>query len=284
MPISITPRSKRRINVGAVSIAIVTIPKNSAMFIPITPLNLPQDRDFEFTPESDTTFTRKGGVICGHIVDADFQAIQVINPTQSPLRISRRQRLRTVTDLQIDGAYAVEESISQATSLLLLEGEGLYALVLETERICIIPYGYRSRKIASSVTVYSDEELAFTTLEKLIEEFPNLQKDNGITVNIPPELYMPILLKEGQKKEKQSTKVYGLPLRDKAEVDKTFNKLYSQDKIARTKYPTLLAQPVFVAQRDIYLKGGKVERKLRVVIDIRGLNKIVQKDSYPLLL
>ena len=46
--------------------------------------------------------------------------------------------------------------------------------------------------------------------------------------------------------------------------------------------PTPFAYPVFVVWRTITKEDGSNTRKARVVVDIRGLNKITMPDSYPL--
>ncbi len=66
-------------------------------------------------------------------------------------------------------------------------------------------------------------------------------------------------------------------------VDGEFNKMHSQGKMSWTTQPTPFGYPVFVVWRTVY-RGDIKEplRKGRVVVDIRGLNKISQTDSYPM--
>lgn len=64
-------------------------------------------------------------------------------------------------------------------------------------------------------------------------------------------------------------------------VDKEFDKMQAQGKMSWTQQPTPFGYPVFVVWRDI-LKGKETTRKGRVVVDIRGLNKITQTDAYPM--
>lgn len=66
-------------------------------------------------------------------------------------------------------------------------------------------------------------------------------------------------------------------------MDEEFDKLHAQGKMDWTTEATLFGYPVFVVWRTVQ-KDGQDVRKGRVVVDIRGLNKIVETDLYPLLL
>lgn len=60
------------------------------------------------------------------------------------------------------------------------------------------------------------------------------------------------------------------------------DKLHQEGKSSWTTEATPHGYPVFVVWRTIYHPGREPERKGRVVVDIRGLNKIAQPDSYPM--
>ena len=71
------------------------------------------------------------------------------------------------------------------------------------------------------------------------------------------------------------SRVYPLGEKDKNMIDITFDNLYDKGKMVWINYPTKFSYPVFVVQRDIS-KG----RKGRVIVNIRGLNKIIKLDIY----
>ena len=101
------------------------------------------------------------------------------------------------------------------------------------------------------------------------------------TIDIPLEEQLRILLVEGWQAIKLTTKVYPLSQKDRDFVDKEFDKLYEQGWMEWTTQPTPFGFPVFVVWRTIHV-NGIAQRKGRVVVDIRGLNAIASKDSYPL--
>jgi len=71
-------------------------------------------------------------------------------------------------------------------------------------------------------------------------------------------------------------RIYPLGLRDREVVDKTFDELQRQDRIAWTERETPFSYPVFVVWKT--LENG--ERKGRVVVDIRGLNAVTIPDAH----
>ena len=60
-------------------------------------------------------------------------------------------------------------------------------------------------------------------------------------------------------------------------IDKASNKLHVQDRMEWTKESTPFTYPCFVVWKDL----GNNQRKGRVVVDIRALNKITMPDAYP---
>ena len=84
---------------------------------------------------------------------------------------------------------------------------------------------------------------------------------------------MPINLKPDA--ELKSARVYPVGLKDRAVIDKIFDKMHADGKMTWTDQPTSFSFPVFVVWRDT-ANGPKG----RAVIDIRGLNKVTELDTY----
>jgi hypothetical protein len=95
-------------------------------------------------------------------------------------------------------------------------------------------------------------------------------------------LHMQIPLVEGWEKKRPKPKVYPLSTEDQKLVDETFDKLHSQNRMEWAKEHTPSGYPVFVAYRNVHRPDGSTIIKGRVVVDLRGLNKIVEQDVYPL--
>ena len=73
-------------------------------------------------------------------------------------------------------------------------------------------------------------------------------------------------------------KVYPLGIKDRAIVDKVFDKLQRQGRLEFTKQPTPFCFPVFIVHKT--LPDGKDHG--RPVVDIRKLNQASVRDVYPL--
>lgn len=130
-------------------------------------------------------------------------------------------------------------------------------------------------RLPNGITVYGKLIIA-QELATVMEKYGDVFTDQGTTVDIPEEEWMPIPLKEGAKPS--PSKVYNLSQADRVKLDETFGKLHEQGKMTFSEQPTPFAYPVFVVWKT--LPDGT--KKGRVVVDIRGLNAITESDSYPL--
>ena len=80
--------------------------------------------------------------------------------------------------------------------------------------------------------------------------------------------------------EFKSSRVYLVNQKDKNVINETFNKLYNQDKMQWINQFTFYNYSIFVIWRQL----SDDFRKDKVVVDIRGLNKITEFDFYSLSL
>src|SRR5437762_11984550 len=86
----------------------------------------------------------------------------------------------------------------------------------------------------NGITVYGDDNTR-KQLAEVALAYPELWEDNAETVDIPEDQYLIIPLKSDSKIE--AAKVYSLGLKDKAFVDKEFDKLHEQGKLEWTTRP-----------------------------------------------
>ena len=127
--------------------------------------------------------------------------------------------------------------------------------------------------LPNGVTVYGANE-AKAKLSALVTEFAEIWVDRGGFVDLPQEDWMRIPLRaDWESKITGKPKVYPLGVRDRAVVDKVFDKLQAQGRLEYTKQPTPFCFPVFVVR-----KGDEG----RPVVDIRALNQVTIRDAYPL--
>jgi hypothetical protein len=96
------------------------------------------------------------------------------------------------------------------------------------------------------------------------------------------ERWRTIPLIEGWENHSPKNKISHLSPKDKAEVDKTFDAIHNDGTMSYATGHTPSAYPVFVVWRSVPQPDGTTLRKARVVVDIRGLNKITVPDVYPI--
>lgn len=76
-------------------------------------------------------------------------------------------------------------------------------------------------------------------------------------------------------------RVFKLGTEDKEVIGREFDNLQAPGKLEYSTEATPYAFPVFVVWSTVYMHGNPM-RKARVIVDIRGLNKITEFDAYPM--
>jgi len=110
----------------------------------------------------------------------------------------------------------------------------------------------------------------------LVSEFQDVFTDSGDPVIIPKEDWLSIPLVPNWEKvdTKLTHRVYPMGPKDRELIDKVHDKLHEQSRMEWCREPSLFGFPVFVVWKNV---EGK--RKGRVVVDIRGLNKVALTDA-----
>lgn len=121
----------------------------------------------------------------------------------------------------------------------------------------------------------------------MIEKYARLFEDTGEVVDVPESEWMEVpLTTDWQSSDaKLGHKVYPQGPDAKRLIDEKFDKMHEQGKLSWSRMSTPFCFPVFVVWKTIFQGEGadrQQVRKGRVVIDIRGLNKISVTDGYPL--
>lgn len=75
-------------------------------------------------------------------------------------------------------------------------------------------------------------------------------------------------------------RVFRVSSEDKKLIDKKFNALHEQGKMKWATKSISYAFSVFVVWHTVHLRGKEPQRKGRVVVDIRSLNKVSEFDAY----
>lgn len=241
------------------------------------------DRDFLFEPEVDGVYS--------HFVDANFHFVNVRNDTASPLVIPRHHRVGSVVEYEAEESYQIDLENHSLAAKPPQEKEPMMAdftkllnpkSAVGIGKVSIDPS--LETRLPNGITIYGSEEHV-GIMRRITEENPRIWEDTGDTIDLPESewLQVPITTDWQSSSAKLGNKVYPLTPEARALVDEKFDKMHAQGKMSWSEEPTPFAFPVFVVYKTVYVGPDKVpERKGRVVVDIRGLNKITISDSHPL--
>ena len=281
----------------------VVIPAMSTVSVPVTYRGtIPEDRDFLFEPQCKQDLGHDGGVYA-HVVDSSLSFVQLSNTTDHPTQITRRTRLGSVVEFgQEGGCYLAEPeaaplaaggwmsrkpkqswksriakalmtvAATAATAATVYTASGSSASDKNASPTTVDPS--LEHVLPNGITVYGSQEEA-SQIAAVAQEFPEIWTDRGTTVDIPENEWMPIHLKPDA--VPKPSRVYPVGKKDRDIIDETFNEMHEHGKLEWVTQPTKFSYPCFVVWRDT-----PAGRKGRVVIDIRGLNKIAETDSYPM--
>ena len=266
-PISLRAKPHHRPPRPVCAAEYTVIPPKSQGQIPVSvkgPLEM--DRDYAFEPcrQKPTFYTQA--------VDSNFAFAHAINRTSEPVVIHRKDRLGYISEFDFTEAFQLGTEAAELASS--------EAMNPDTARSSILPDGSGNETVTpEGITIYGGEETA-RRFSKIARSY-DIWRDTG-PAEIPEEMHMQIPLLEGWEARKPKPRVYPLSEQDKELVDEVFDKLHSQNRMEWAKTHTPSGYPVFVAYRSIPQPDGSTVRKGRVVVDLRGLNKIVEQDVYPL--
>ncbi len=262
------------------------IPPHSNVAIPVSgpkrrALDLPENRDFIFEPQKLDTLS-----VYAHIVDHNMSEIFVRNDTDRPITLAPKVKLGMVSDYEAAGCFSIVIDSSQHDLAARTPKRspnwiktGLRKLIAAAAAFSAAMVPAAAEEIHSTgVTVHGTPE-ARSMLSATVTDFPSLWQDTGSVQNVPESEWMDIplldnwrdLYKPGQ------ARVYPLGQKDREVIDKEFDKLHSQDRMEWTTTATPFSFPCFV----VWKTTPEGERKGRVVVDIRALNKITMPDAYP---
>lgn len=246
-------------------------------------------------------------ILYAHLVDNDFEFVEVANETSNPVCIARHTHIGTVGKPDYMTAFRANADIADfARTDSEPVADQLYRSVSDAigsndyhrcvARDLVDAYTMSiddslsnttemTRVLSNGVTIYNEPDTLATTLEKVIMQYDVWANEDGSNVgvaNIPESEWMEIPMRDGWERRLPKPKVYRLGPRDRELLDKTFEPLHKQGKMEYTHGHTPAGWPVFVVWKDVVDPVTKKhERKGRVVIDLRGANKEAIPDVYP---
>jgi hypothetical protein len=243
----------------------IVLPPQQLVSVPIKKPPKLQTADF-------LLFTRHMPSFLQQVIDCNTTAVLAYNNSLQPVEIPRNVSLGTAELHQADSLELLHDSCwIQA----LPSGEST-----EKPTDCFStqtlegPTGARH----FGVNIYGEPDIR-QKIDDMVKDFEQLFTDYGKVANIPEEdwLTMPLVSDWQTSDAKMAHKVYPLRPKDREFLDEVHDKLHQQGRMEWTQKPTPSGFPVFVVWKEV---DGK--RKGRVVVDIRGLNKVTVADAYPL--
>ena len=120
---------------------------------------------------------------------------------------------------------------------------------------------------------------------EIVNRYSLIWQDTGRTVNIPESDWITIPLKKGWKEAgaKLAHQVYAQGPKDKQVINKEHNKLHLENRMSWENKLTPFGFSTFVVWKTVFTGPKKIpERKSRVVVDVRPLNKWAEVDAYSL--
>ena len=207
------------------------------------------------------------------LTDCNLGTVVIRNDSDEPKKILEKTRLGVLTEMDETNAYAAHDEDSDLAYEPSKTDDIMVSRPDDPALETSIDFG---------ITAYGKSEIV-QRIREVVREFPDIWKESDHTVKIPESHWLTIPLKEGWDDTKVSQRAYPLGAKDRAVVDEEFDRLHRQKKMDWTERPTPFGAPVFVVWKTVHVGPEKIpNRKARVVVDIRALNKISATDSYPL--
>lgn len=247
---------------------------------------LDDNKSYIFTPAyngATEALLNKGGIY-NHLVDSNFSFVNVKNDSDTDMIIPRHTFVGYIESFHELECYQID-----------LESHDLVAYMDDetcirnnTEDVDQQPATSSLTRIDKNqyrtdlgITVYAETEQHLKYLHDLLQDFRQLFQEKPGLAQTDQLLRIPLI--DGWEQCKIPTKVYPLSVKDKDIVDELFDDLHKKKKMKWSDRLSPFGFPVFVTWRNVYdSKIGQIIRKPRVVVDIRGLNKLAIPDSYPL--
>ena len=267
------------------SSGIIKIPTkfNSTNFFKLRGNGLPTGRDFMFIPKRIDQLGNDGGIFF-NIVDINTALVQIINTNPQNVYLFKTSKLNIVQNYKKENCYLTNEKDTVFLTVNFCNYKptetNWFKKIVKAGIMILTVYqavvnSVTEFVISTGITVYGDIPIIQIQLADVTEVYPRLWENDGSTVRVPPEKCMSIDTLPDVKIK--TIEIYPLKPIDRQMVDDIFDKLHEQRRMEYTTQPTFHGYPVFVVWRRI-----RKERKKRVVINIRGFNKITVTNFYPM--
>ncbi len=237
------------------------------------------DRDYLCQSISRELNLKTTDDVMTHIVRINLAAVQVCNVTNKSVIILRKARLERLMNYEKHECYATNsieaflatDSSWRKTAIVTVVHTAMKKIDIK-EKVT-----YIKEKSASDIIVYDTSEVR-SQLLRTIQKYSILwNKIENFTINVLDNEWMSVILKS--KAKIKFVRIYSMRFKKRELIDETFDKLHQQRKMHWIIELTVHDALVFVVWRMI-----NDERKNRVVMNIKELNKIIEFDFYSMSL
>lgn len=186
---------------------ITIIPPRTEMPLVVHHSNVPEDRDFLFEPEDNSTFA-----LYADMIDASTKAVIARNDTDNPVQIPRNYRLGHVVEMDFPNAFVIESTEEDVRNLAIREPKATHqdgwfkkllsacvtaymtAAAVSSPTRNALPNGPTTTVepsanetiLTNEVTVYNSSPANVDTFSQIVQEYPTLWKDTGFA-DLPKE-------------------------------------------------------------------------------------------------
>ena len=201
-----------------------------------------------------------------HVTSFNLIAVQIRNTSDRSYIIFKNFKIEHLRDFDEKNCFMTSSENSH--------------LAVTSGQIMNVKAALKSKKfikttLFNEITMYKDE----TTMKKLqiiTEKTSKIWCSIFKMINLPSEKWMKIRITDEVSK---SIRVFQISSENKTFINKKFDVLHEQDKLKWTKINSYVFS-IFVIWNTVHLQNKKSQRKNRVVIDIKELNKMSKFDAY----
>jgi hypothetical protein len=231
------------------------------------------ERDYLFQSVSRELNLESKNDVMTHTMNVDLAAVQICNVTNKSIVISRKTRLERLMKYEKHECYVTDATKTSLTADSFWRKTAIMIIIQNFMKNSSI----MKKRFSNELIAYE----TFSTQQQLfnaIERYSFWDKIENIVIKIFENEWMSIILKLDVKIE--IVKMYSMRFKKRELIDETFDRLHNQKKMHWTKKFTAHEASMFVIWRQM----SNEEKKRRVIVDIREFNKIVEFDSYSMLL
>ena len=257
------------------------------------------DRDYSFCFKSNQMLKQKNDFFV-IIIDFNSMTIQIRNVNNQSYRISRNLKIDNFRDFEKKDCYAINVDDNHLATMFFISWTKRFRQLVVIDLIIFVDVvdivKFELSNVASlqmsfvlsfddvieivmfnDITIYDDKSV-YARLFIVTKTYSKIWRDIENIMNIFEKDWMIIFIDVDVKSK--IVKVYSLSSKNKTIVDKKFDKLHVDEKLKWTFKSTSYEFSVFVIWRIVHSSNKSIEKKERVVIDIRTLNKISKFDVY----